>query len=101
MLPKSLLAAACLLLLGGAVVFSLIGGSADATPSPLVAATEVVPAAAAPMQLEEVAVARTIAAEPNADAPRAIPGDAEWIEIAVVDEATQAPVPGATVRWFD
>jgi hypothetical protein len=32
---------------------------------------------------------------------RPLPDDATWLEIKVVDKATQTPQPGALVHWFD
>lgn len=36
-----------------------------------------------------------------ADAPTAVPGDTTWIEVTIVDQATQEPVAAAEVDWID
>jgi hypothetical protein len=75
---------------------------ADAAPmaasDPVAAASAATaPAADAP---DAAAPERTTAALP-ADAPRPLPADAPWVEVLVVDGASDAPVADAEVHWID
>ena len=98
---KPLLVAACVLLVGTAVALAWIDGRDAVSPPAHAAPQEAAPVATAVPPPAETPALRASVDDRTADALRAIPTDAEWIEVAVVDKRTQAPVHGATVRWFD
>jgi hypothetical protein len=101
-----------LVLLGGAVVASMLWLSGDVESlHPTAASDQPLTAVAAGPADPHTAVVEAStpasaavmrdAAAAGAATPVPLPEDASWIAITVVDKATGTPVPGATVHWFD
>src|SRR5689334_7227057 len=97
---KSLLAAACLLLVGGGAAVAWMRSGGDTAPASPAAPRPRAPLAPVAPSPEEPST-RAAAAAPATSASRAIPDDVDWIDVTVVDAMTRAPVAGALVRWFD
>ena len=110
---KVLLTGLCALLLGAICAVLMLGNGED--DGPQLAPQDAAPANAGPAAMPSDATAPAVAeasgpaagdaaardAVADATGKRPIPDGATWITVTVIDAASQAPVPGAEVSWYD
>lgn len=109
---KALLLAASMLLAGALAAAMLLNVSDDEAPglapsdlanTPAQPAAPVSTSAAAPVEASASVGADTAARDAVTDmtGKRPVPDGSAWITLTVVDAASQSPVPGAEVFWYD